>query len=101
MHRIACDAFHSIKDAEYTLNSVSYGWWQTYLYDYIDADHLIFEKENVGANRARLISGLISGSVILGDDYSKDADWQQQVKDWLQRPELKQLIKSGKAFYAG
>jgi alpha-galactosidase len=98
MRRIACDAFHSIKDTEYTLNSVSYGWWQTYLYDYIDADHLIFEKENIGANRARLISGLISGSVILGDDYSKDADWQQQVKDWLQRPELKQLIKSGKAF---
>jgi alpha-galactosidase len=98
MRRIACDAFHSIKDAAYTLNSVSYGWWQTYLYDYIDADHLIFEKENTGANRARLISGLISGSVILGDDYSKEASWQQQVKDWLQRPALKQLIKSGKAF---
>ncbi|MCC8425835.1 alpha-galactosidase [Mucilaginibacter sp. UR6-11] len=98
MRRIACDAFHSIKDAEYTLNSISYGWWQTYLYDYVDADHLIFEKENVGTNRARLISGLIAGSVILGDDYSKEEPWQQQVKVWLQRPDLKQLIKSGKAF---
>ncbi|MES2378148.1 MAG: alpha-galactosidase [Bacteroidota bacterium] len=98
MRRIACDAFHSVKDTEYSLNSVTYGWWQTYLYDYIDADHLIFEKENAGANRARLISGLITGSVILGDDYSKEAPWQQQVKDWLQKPEIKQLIKSGKAF---
>jgi alpha-galactosidase len=98
MRRVACDAFHSIKDAEYTLNSVSYGWWQTYLYDYIDADHLIFEKENEGTNRARLISGLVTGSVILGDDYSIESPWQGRVKDWLQRTELKQLIKSGKAF---
>lgn len=98
MRRIACDAFHSIKDAEYTLNSVTYGWWQTYLYDYIDADHLIFEKENEGTNRARLISGLVTGSVILGDDYSIKSPWQAQVKEWLQRPELKELIRSGKAF---
>jgi alpha-galactosidase len=98
MRRIACDAFHSIKDTEYSLNSVTYGWWQTYLYDYVDADHLVFEKENAGANRARLISGLITGSVILGDDYNKEAPWQQQVKEWLQKPEIKQLIKSGKAF---
>lgn len=98
MRRIACDAFHSIKDAEYTLNSVTYGWWQTYLYDFVDADHAVFEKENPGANRARLISTLITGSVILGDDYSKQADWQPQVMKWLQYPELKLLIKSGKAF---
>ncbi|MFD2871520.1 alpha-galactosidase [Mucilaginibacter ximonensis] len=98
MRRIACDAFHSIKDAEYTLNSVTYGWWQTYMYDYIDADHAVFEKENTGANRARLISTLITGSVILGDDYSVKSDWQPQVREWLQKPELKLLIKSGKAF---
>jgi alpha-galactosidase len=98
MRRIACDAFKSIKDTEYTLNSVTYGWWQTYMYDYIDADHLVFEKESVGANRARLISGLISGPVILGDDYSKEAAWQKQVKEWLQRSEIKKLIISGKTF---
>jgi alpha-galactosidase len=98
MRRIACDAFHSIKDTEYSLNSVTYGWWQTYLYDYVDADHVVFEKENAGANRARLISGLITGSVILGDDYSKEAPWQQQIKELVQKPEVKQLIKSGKAF---
>lgn len=98
MRRIACDAFHSIKDTEYSLNSLTYGWWQTYLYDYVDADHLVFEKENTGANRARLISGLITGSVILGDDYSKEESWQQQIKEWLQKPEIKRLIKTGKAF---
>ncbi|MDN3598050.1 alpha-amylase family protein [Mucilaginibacter myungsuensis] len=98
MRRIACDSWKSIKDTHYTLNAVTYGWWQTYLYDYIDADHLVFEKETLGANKARLVSGLISGPVILGDDYSKSADWQAQVAKWLQLPEVKTLIKSGKAF---
>ncbi|MDB5015068.1 MAG: alpha-galactosidase, partial [Daejeonella sp.] len=54
--RIACDAFKSIKDTEYTLNSVSNGWWQTYLYDYLDADHVVLATETEGANRARMIS---------------------------------------------
>lgn len=98
MRRIACDAWKSIEDTEYTLNSVNYGWWQTYLYDYIDADHLVFEKENLGTNRARLISGLITGSVILGDDYSLQAPWQEEMKRWLQLDAIKVLIKSGKAF---
>lgn len=98
MRRIACDAWKSIEDTEYTLNSVNYGWWQTYLYDYIDGDHLVFEKENQGANRARLISGLITGPVILGDDYSTQAPWQEEVKQWLQLDAIKVLIKSGKAF---
>lgn len=98
MRRIACDAWKKIEDTEYTLNSLNYGWWQTYLYDYIDADHLVFENENQGANRARLISGLITGSVILGDDYSIQASWQEDVKKWLQLDAVNVLIKSGKAF---
>jgi len=98
MRRIACDAWKSIKDTEYTLNSVNYGWWQTHLYDYIDADHLVFEQESLESNRARLISGLITGSVILGDDYSKEAPWQEHIKQWLQQPEIKPLLQSGKAF---
>lgn len=68
------------------------------MYDYIDADHLVFEKENEASNKARLVSGLITGSVILGDDYSLSAEWQTRVKNWLQLPAVKQLIKSGKAF---
>ena len=30
--RIACDAWNKIKDTEYTLNALSYGWWQKYIY---------------------------------------------------------------------
>jgi len=98
MRRIACDAWKTIKDTEYTLNGVTYGWWQDGLYDYIDADHLVFAGESIGANRARLISGLVTGPVILGDDYSVAAPWQQHVKQWLQRPAIHTLLQSGKTF---
>ncbi|UFH53965.1 hypothetical protein [Spirosoma sp. KNUC1025] len=48
MRRIACDAFRSIADTRYTLNSTTYGWWQSYLYRYIDADHIVFGMESEG-----------------------------------------------------
>ncbi|WAC39797.1 alpha-galactosidase [Pedobacter sp. SL55] len=98
IRRIACDAWSSIENTEYTLNSVTYGWWQKNLYDYLDADHLVFRNEPVGANRARLISGLVTGPVILGDDFSVKADWQKQVNEWLQNDNLKEVVKSGKVF---
>ncbi|MCC8410233.1 alpha-galactosidase [Mucilaginibacter sp. UR6-1] len=96
--RIACDAFKSIKDSRYTLNSVTYGWWQSYVYDYVDADHIVFSTESEGANRARLLSGLITGTLITGDDYSANGLWKARAKEYLQNPELLTIVKNGKAF---
>jgi alpha-galactosidase len=98
MRRIACDAFKSIKDTRYTLNSVNYGWWQTYVYNYIDADHIVFDDEPAGVNRARLASGLITGSLVTGDDYSATGSWMTRAKELLQKKEILELIKNGKAF---
>lgn len=98
IRRIACDAWGSIENTAYTLNSVTYGWWQQHLYDYVDADHLVFRNESIGANRARLISGLVTGPMILGDDFSVKADWQKQINEWLQNDNLKAVLKSGKVF---
>ncbi|RZK56693.1 MAG: alpha-galactosidase [Pedobacter sp.] len=98
MRRIACDAFHSISDTKYTLNSLTYGWWQTYLYDYIDADHVVLKTEKEGANRARLFSALATGSLIVGDDFSEDGPWKDRAKKLFQNPELLQIIEDGRAF---
>ena len=98
MRRIACDAWKTIEQTAYTLNSVSFGWWQTHLYDYIDADHLVFTGESPQVNEARLISGLVTGTIILGDDFSKKEDWQKLLNDYLQDPEILQIIKDGKSF---
>ena len=96
--RIACDAFKSISDSRYTLNSVNYGWWQTFMYDFIDADHIVFGNEGENVNHVRLASGLITGTLITGDDYSAKGPWRDMAKELLQNPELLAISKNGKAF---
>lgn len=96
--RIACDAFHSMDNIQYTLNSINYGWWQTYAYNYVDADHVVFDHETAGVNRARLTAGLITGTLITGDDYSENGPWKARAKELLQNPEVLKLIAHGTAF---
>ncbi|GAA4307185.1 alpha-galactosidase [Mucilaginibacter gynuensis] len=96
--RIACDAFKTIKDTQYTLNSVTYGWWQTYLYNYVDADHIVLSTEQEGANRARLLSGIITGTFITGDDFSAYGQWSARAKAFYQNPELLKVVANGKSF---
>jgi alpha-galactosidase len=98
VRRIACDAWKTIEQTQYTLNSVNYGWWQTYVYDYIDADHVVFADVTEGENRARLISSVITGTLITGDDYSKDGIWSKRAKEWLQNKELLKIVENGVAF---
>jgi len=98
MRRIACDAWKTIDQTQYTLNSVSYGWWQTYLYDFIDADHLVFHDESPEVNKARLLSGVVTGTIILGDDLSKKENWQPTMNQYLQDPEILKIIADGKSF---
>ncbi|WP_184543002.1 alpha-galactosidase [Mucilaginibacter sp. FT3.2] len=96
--RIACDAFKSIDNTQYTLNSVSYGWWQTYLYNFVDADHVVLNNESEGANRARMLSAMITGTFITGDDFSVHGQWSARAMAWYQNPEIMAVIKNGKAF---
>jgi alpha-galactosidase len=98
VRRIACDAWKTIEQTQYTLNSVNYGWWQTYAYDYIDADHVVFADVTEGENRARLISAVITGTLITGDDYSKEGIWSKRAKEWLQNKELLKIVANGVAF---
>ena len=98
VRRIACDAWKTIEQTQYTLNSVNYGWWQTYSYDYIDADHVVFADVTEGENRARLISSVITGTLITGDDYSKEGIWSKRAKEWLQNQELLKIVSNGVAF---
>lgn len=98
MRRIACDAFSAIDNTEYTLNSTGYGWWQTRLYDFVDADHVVFNKESAGANKARLASALVTGTLITGDDFSETGLWQTTAKNLLQNKDLLALVKDGRSF---
>lgn len=68
--RIACDAWNKMKDTEYTLNALSYGWWQDRVYQFNDPDHIVLREATEGENRARVTSGVITGLFICGDDFS-------------------------------
>lgn len=96
--RIACDAYADINATEYTLNSTTYGWWQTHIYNFIDADHLVFGNSSMGENRARLISGVINGTLITGDDFSVSGQWTGRAKELLQNEEILDIARNGVAF---
>lgn len=98
VRRIACDAFKSVRDTKYTLNSLSYGWWQTHLYDYMDADHVVLGSEDIGANRARTLSAIVTGSFIVGDDFSAKGPWIRRAAELFQNQSLLTVIKDGKSF---
>ena len=68
--RIACDAFGGIGQTEYTLNSLTYGWWLSQVYDFNDPDEMVLDGYAENENRARVTSAAITGLFISGDDFS-------------------------------
>ena len=96
--RIACDAYSDINATEYTLNSNTYGWWQSQIYNFIDGDHLVLGNSSIGENHARLASGVINGTIINGDDYSTTGQWTERAKTLLQNKDVLDVARDGIAF---
>lgn len=97
--RIACDAWNKIKDTEYTMNAVSYGWWIDRVYQYNDADHIVLQQATEGENRARITSAVITGLYIAGDDLSKggSTEGKERSVKYLTNPEVN-AIAQGDSF---
>ncbi len=69
--RISCDSWGELDNSMYTLNSLNLGWWLDRLYFYNDPDHLVLSRaESEGAARIRYTMGAMTGTVLLGDNYS-------------------------------
>ena len=99
--RIACDAFSSLGNTEYTLNSTAYGWWLDHCYSYNDADHVVLQGQAISINRVRLTSSYITGIVILGDDFSADGDSgaKERIEELAANNEVVKMAHQTKAFY--
>ena len=97
--RIACDAWNQIKDTEYTMNAVSYGWWIDKVYQYNDADHVVLRDASEGENRARITSAVITGLYIAGDDFSTTGpeDSKERAKKYLTNAAIN-AIATGETF---
>ena len=74
--RIACDTWGRIGWSSYSMNAISNGWWTDRLYQYNDPDGLVMiGKEDQyasteGENRARITNGVVSGMVLVADNFS-------------------------------
>lgn len=97
--RIACDAWNKIKDTEYTMNALSWGWWIDRVYQYNDADHVVLRDATEGENRARITSSIITGLFITGDDYSAEGDEsvKKRARQLLTNPNIN-AIATGRSF---
>ena len=97
--RIACDAWNKIKDTEYTMNALSYGWWLDKVYQYNDADHVVLRDATEGENRARITSAVITGLYIAGDDFSEEGDKEAKERaiKYLTNP-LINALATGESF---
>lgn len=97
--RIACDAWNKIKDTEYTLNAVSYGWWIDRVYQFNDADHVVLQQASEGENRARVTSAAITGLFITGDDFSAGGsdEGKEKARRFLSNPAINAMAQ-GESF---
>ena len=97
--RIACDAQTSrIGDTEYTMNSVSYGWWLNGVYQFNDPDLMVFGNGS-SANEAqsRLISGAVTGMMLNGDDLSTNAG-QSAARAYLTNAAINDVARVARTF---
>ncbi|MFC5648350.1 alpha-galactosidase [Paenibacillus solisilvae] len=103
--RISCDAFGELKDTEYMLNSLTYGWWiNNTLYRFNDPDHTVLYKsynhepttEHEG--RSRLNASIIAGTLMLmGDDFRME-EARKRARAWLTQPALMDIARKGETF---
>ena len=103
--RIACDTFYSTEDTKYMLNSLTFGFWQAKIYACPDPDHILIWGSDGQASeneaRARVTSGIIAASFLVGDDFSQfaqDEDAQARAELLLQNPYIMALARRRDVF---
>lgn len=105
--RLCCDSYYNIDETEYVLNSLTYGFWESGLYDHIDPDHIVVWGKDGKATKAeaksRLVSGIITGgSFLAGDNFVSPAKNSKAANarylELLTNEKLIDVLKIGKPF---
>jgi hypothetical protein len=97
--RISCDVNFTIRNTEYQLNSLAYGWWLDRLYSFNDPGNVAFEpKGNPHEARSRVNAAAIcSGEIVNVNDLTKP-EQQAMAKAYLTNPGLMALARKGVCF---
>ncbi|MBC7658365.1 MAG: hypothetical protein H7249_01505 [Chitinophagaceae bacterium] len=100
--RVSTDVFGAATgtgSSEYLLNSSSFGWWiNGRLYNYNDPDQMVFQGFNSTENITRLLSAIVTGTVMFAGDDLTDAKAQNNNAYLLTNPRLNEIARMGKAF---
>ena len=111
--RQACDSWGTIGWTEYSMNAITAGWWTDRLYQFNDPDGIPLVGEGgqknttLAENRARLVSGIVSGMVQLADNFSLKNVCQRgnpelsrtRAETLLQNPDINAMLAlEGKSF---
>ncbi|NBD22349.1 alpha-amylase family protein [Paenibacillus glycinis] len=103
--RISCDAFGTLSDTEYMLNSLGGAWWANdAIYRFNDPDHTVLYKSynqdatSYHEGRSRLNASVVSGTVLLlGDDFRKE-EARERASEWLPNDKVMALARRGQTF---
>jgi hypothetical protein len=97
--RIACDAYTSfISNTEYTMNSVTYGWWLDNLYPFNDPDMMVFDNgPNSNEDQSRLINCAIAGVFLNGSILTNSASIAL-AKTYLTNAAINTVARVGQTF---
>jgi hypothetical protein len=97
--RIACDAYTSfISNTEYTMNSVTYGWWLDKLYPFNDPDLMVFDNgPDSNEDQSRLISCAITGVFLNGSILTNSAS-MATAQTYLTNAAIDAVARTGRTF---
>ncbi len=118
--RIGCDAWGSKDLSMYTLNCMNLSWWLEKVYSFNDPDHLVYvdktdDKEakkfkyhtgwSLGLNRIRTTTGIMCGTLVVGDNLSLNEGTCRGIQEARDRteqmtsiPEIGEIARHGKMF---
>ncbi len=100
--RISCDAFASLDNTKHVLTNLTACFWHKEIYTYPDPDHLVVWGSYEGDAKARVTSGVITGtSFLLGDnlsDITPGDDKHKFILKLLANPNIIKVAQMAKTF---
>lgn len=72
--RMGCDSWYSTDNTQYTLNQLTYGFWERGIYKYPDPDHaMIYGRDGKAtegqARNVMTLNAAVAGNMLLGDSF--------------------------------
>lgn len=72
--RMGCDSWYSTENTQYTLNQLTYGFWERGIYKYPDPDHaMIYGRDGKAtdgqARNIMTLNAAVAGNMLLGDSF--------------------------------